>query len=60
MYFTFKVYNEYMLPIKTLKIHIHNHSEIPYPSKKQKNKKQNSYHKLYQKTHAIKSMPYKE
>ena len=29
---------EYMLPIKTLKIHIDNHSEI-----------QKSYHKLYQK-----------
>ena len=47
---------EYMLPIKTLKILINNHSEIPY----QTLKKQNSYHKLYQKTHAIKSMPYKE
>ena len=48
---------EYMLPIKTLKIHIDNHSEIPYQTLK---KKKNSYHKLYQKTHAIKSMPYKE
>ena len=47
---------EYMLPIKTLKIHIDNQSEIPY----QTLKKKNSYHKLYQKTHAIKSMPYKE
>ena len=47
---------EYMLPIKTLKIHIDNHSEISY----QTLKKKNSYHKLYQKTRAIKSMPYKE
>ena len=38
-----------MLPIKTLKIHIDNHSEIPY----QTLKTQNSYHKVYQKTHAI-------
>ena len=47
---------EYMLPIKTLKIHIDNHSEITY----QTLKKKNSYHKLYQITHAIKSMSYKE
>ena len=37
---------EYMLPIKTHKIHIDNHSEIPYQTLK--------------KTHAIKSMLYKE
>ena len=36
---------EYMLPIKTLKTHIDNHSEIQY----QTLKKQNSYHKLYKK-----------
>ena len=47
-----------MLPIKTLEIHIVNHSEIPYQTLKKK--KLNSYHKLYKKTHAIKSMPYKE
>ena len=34
----------YMLLIKTLKIHIDNHSEIPYQTLKQ-----NSYHKLYKK-----------
>ena len=34
----------YMLLIKTLKIHIDNHSEIPYQTLKQ-----NSYHKLYHK-----------
>ena len=39
---------EYMLPIKALKIHIANHSEIPYQTL---NKKKNSDHKLYPKTH---------
>jgi len=29
---------EYMLPIKTLKIHIDNHSEIPYQTLKKKTK----------------------
>ena len=53
---------EYMLPIKTLKIYIDNHNEIPYQTlnQKKKKKKKKSYHKFYQKTHAIKSMPYKE
>ena len=42
-----------MIPIKTLKIHIDNHSQISYQTiqtlnKKTKTKKQNSYHKLYQ------------
>ena len=36
---------EYMLPIKTLKIYINNYSEISY----QTLKKKNNYHKLYQK-----------
>ena len=49
---------EYMLPIKTLKIHIDNHNEIPYQTLPKRRKE--SYHKFYQKTHAIKSMPYKE
>ena len=35
---------EYMLPIKTLKIYINNYSEIPYQTLKK-----NNYHKLYQK-----------
>ena len=51
---------EYMLPIKTLKIHIDNHSEIPYQNHKKKKTKQNNYNKFYQKTHAIRSTPYKE
>ena len=44
-----------MLPIKSLKIHVDNHSKIPIPNpqKKKKKKKTNSYHSLYQKTHAI-------
>ena len=41
-----------MLPIKSLKIHVDNHSKIPIPNP-QKKKKTNSYHSLYQKTHAI-------
>ena len=40
---------EYMLPIKALKIHIANHSEIPYQTLNKK--KKNSDHKLYPKTH---------
>ena len=44
-----------MLPIKTIKMDIDNHSEIPYQNlKKKKN------HKLYQKTHSIKSTTYNE
>ena len=43
-----------MLPIKSLKIHVDNHSKIPIPNpQKKKKKKTNSYHSLYQKTHAI-------
>ena len=44
-----------MLPIKSLKIHVDNHSKIPIPNPQKKKKKQktNSYHSLYQKTHAI-------
>ena len=45
----------YMLLIKTLKIHIDNHSEIPYQTLKQ-----NSYHTLKKKKKAIKSMAYEE
>ena len=41
----------YMLLIKTLKIHIDNHSEIPYQTLKQ-----NSYHKLYHKKKKKKNM----
>ena len=51
---------EYMLPIKTLKIHIDNHNEIPYQTLNNNNNNNKSYHKFYQKTHVIKSMPYKE
>ena len=42
-----------MLPIKSLKIHVDNHSKIPIPNPQKKKKKTNSYHSLYQKTHAI-------
>ena len=47
---------EYMLPIKTLKIHIDNHSEIPY----QTLKKKIAIINFIKKTHAMKSMSYKE
>ena len=46
---------EYMSLIKTLKIHIDNHSEIPYLTLKKI-----AIINFIKKTHAIKSMPYKE
>ena len=46
---------EYMSPIKTLKIYINNYSEIPYQTLKKI-----TIINFIKKTHAIKSMPYIE
>ena len=59
-----------MLPIKSLKIHVDNHSKIPIPNPQKKKKKQIAtivfikkhmqFNQTHTYTHAINSMPYKE
>ena len=59
-----------MLLIKSLKIHVDNHSKIPIPNPPKKKKKKKAtivfikkhmqFNQTHTYTHAIKSMPYEE